>query len=190
MPRLGVFCKDDFLFQKIKLSLLGEWECTRLASPRAKEGFELVLAECAPEQIKSGIISMGRGEGFDLKIPFTTEALSATLKRHSQPNSGLKLDTGSHLVIFKGKSVKLTELEFSLLSLLLSEARFFSKEEILKGVWTAGCAAGIVNVYIHYLREKLESEGERVIISSRGRGYKIDERFLSEKGGEACAHAD
>ena len=37
-----------------------------------------------------------------------------------------------------------------------------------------------VNVYIHYLREKLESGGEKIIISSRNMGYKIDSKYLGE----------
>ena len=39
----------------------------------------------------------------------------------------------------------------------------------------------MINVYIHYLREKLELCGEKIIIASREAGYRIDKRFL---GGE------
>ena len=41
-----------------------------------------------------------------------------------------------------------------------------------------------MNVYVHYLREKLEYNGEKVIISSRKNGYKIDERFFPRDGGK------
>ena len=34
-------------------------------------------------------------------------------------------------------------------------------------------------MYVHYLREKLE-RGEKIIISSRNHGYKIDAKYLSE----------
>ena len=37
-----------------------------------------------------------------------------------------------------------------------------------------------MNVYIHYLREKLEADGEKIILSSRSHGYKIDEKYLTE----------
>ena len=43
---------------------------------------------------------------------------------------------------------------------------------------------GILNVYVHYLREKLEKRGEKIIISSRKSGYKIDEKYL--KGEVSC----
>jgi DNA-binding response OmpR family regulator len=36
----------------------------------------------------------------------------------------------------------------------------------------------VLNVYVHYLREKLE-DGKKIIISSRKLGYKIDERYLT-----------
>ena len=48
-----------------------------------------------------------------------------------------------------------------------------------------GADEGVLNVYVHYLREKLERGGEKIIISSRGLGYKIDEKYL-QTGGTVC----
>ena len=42
-----------------------------------------------------------------------------------------------------------------------------------------GVDGGVVNVYVHYLREKLEKNGERIIISTRNLGYKINERMVT-----------
>jgi DNA-binding response OmpR family regulator len=39
---------------------------------------------------------------------------------------------------------------------------------------------GLINVYVHYLREKLEVGGEKIINSSRKNGYAIDEKFIKE----------
>ena len=55
---------------------------------------------------------------------------------------------------------------------------FVSRDELSRAVWGEGADGGILNVYIHYLREKLESKGEKVIISSRRGGYKIDGKYL------------
>ena len=72
----------------------------------------------------------------------------------------------------------MTELEAALLALLISaDGDFVSREEILKRVWQNDADPGIINVYIHYLREKIE-RGEKIILSSRKRGYGIDEKYL------------
>ncbi len=176
--RIGIFCKSDLLFQKIRLALYGTAECVRIADGGGEEFF-LTIAEDTGETVPAGAILMSKKDGADLKIPFTIEALRATVKKRSESDEYLKLDEKRKSVLFKGRLIKLTELEFSLLSLLMSKRRAFSKEEILKGVWSANTDSGIVNVYIHYLREKLEADGEKVITALRGRGYKIDERFLS-----------
>jgi two-component system OmpR family response regulator len=54
-----------------------------------------------------------------------------------------------------------------------------SREVILDRVWHGDADGGIVNVYIHYLREKLETEGERIILASRGRGYSLTEKYAA-----------
>ena len=60
---------------------------------------------------------------------------------------------------------------------------FISREEILERVWKNSADSGVINVYVHYLREKLERHGEKIILSSRKGGYRIDEKYL---GGEIC----
>ena len=55
-----------------------------------------------------------------------------------------------------------------------------SREEILNAVWNNEADSGVINVYIHYLREKLELDGEKIILSSRKLGYAIDERFINK----------
>ena len=83
--------------------------------------------------------------------------------------------------MFGGRKIKLTELEYGLLSILMSKkGQSFGKEELLGRLWGEGVDLGVVNVYVHYLREKLEAGGEKVIISSRGAGYKINEKYLKE----------
>ena len=52
----------------------------------------------------------------------------------------------------------------------------------MKTVWGDGADGGVLNVYIHYLREKLEAGGEKIILSSRKQGYKIVEKYLKNGG--------
>ena len=68
-------------------------------------------------------------------------------------------------------------MEYKLLDVILSADGYVSKDAILRTVWGNGYDEGVVNVYIYYLRRKLEKDGRRVIISSRNEGYKIDEKY-------------
>ena len=54
---------------------------------------------------------------------------------------------------------------FDALSIIEAGGEAVSREEILERVWHGEADGGIVNVYIHYLREKLESGGERQQLS-------------------------
>ena len=63
-----------------------------------------------------------------------------------------------------------------LLALLKHPGRAFSREELLEQVWQderAG-SSNVVEVYIRYLRQKLEEKGEpRLVHTVRGRGYRV-----------------
>ena len=84
------------------------------------------------------------------------------------------------LAYLDGKEIKLTEVEASLLGRLISASgEFVSRGELLRGVWGDSADGGVLNVYIHYLREKLEVCGEKIILSSRSAGYGIDKKYLT-----------
>lgn len=77
------------------------------------------------------------------------------------------------------RSLALTAREFSLLQLLLHQAgEVVSRDTILQVVWPdqdTG-ASNIIEVYVRYLRQKLELEGERRLIHTvRGQGYCLAE---------------
>lgn len=83
-----------------------------------------------------------------------------------------ELDTRSRSVTFEGLEVPLTGREYDLLeSLLRSRGRWFTREELLDRVWGPDFfgEARIVDVYVRYLRRKLD---DAVIESARGRGYR------------------
>jgi DNA-binding response OmpR family regulator len=64
--------------------------------------------------------------------------------------------------------------------LIEASGDFISREELIRRVWGEGADGGVLNVYVHYLREKLEKQGEKIIISSRKNGYKIDGKYLTK----------
>ena len=87
----------------------------------------------------------------------------------------LKLDPQSSLVKQGKREISLTSKEFSLMVFLMRHPdRVLTRTEILENVWDSNYDGfgNVVDVYINYLRNKLEAEGEsRVIETVRGRGY-------------------
>ena len=77
------------------------------------------------------------------------------------------------------RALALTAREFSLLQLLLQQAgEVVSRDTILQVVWPdqANAASNIIEVYVRYLRQKLELDGERRLIHTvRGFGYCLAE---------------
>ena len=91
----------------------------------------------------------------------------------------LQLETRSGMVRRGTRSIGLTERESSLLLLLFKErGKAVSREQILREVWNdeQGVSSNVVEVYIRYLRQKLEEGGDtRLIHTIRGRGYCLND---------------
>lgn len=116
-----------------------------------------------------------------LQRPFRPARLLAVLglAEEKGASSILPLPESCSLLC-EGERVQLTETEYSLFEALWEAGgAFVSKETLHQKIWSGQGDAGIVNVYIHYLRRKLEKRGQRYILSSRGRGYAL-------KGGDLC----
>lgn len=79
------------------------------------------------------------------------------------------------------RPVALTAREYQLLLLLLErKGTVVSREQILSHVWNdqQGAASNVIEVYVRYLRQKLEDGGERRLIHTvRGQGYCLSERL-------------
>ena len=172
---------NRFLFQKIKLGLLHIADT--FISDGTDGGFDLVIYddECGaviPEGIR--VIRLSKvSEDCDLAVPFSIESLTKLIEGKSAPLF-IKLARETRRVYLGDMEIKLTEAEFALLEVLVSRGEFVKREELLNLVWGDNADLGVVTVYIHYLREKLEKNGEKVIISSRKNGYKISERFIGK----------
>ena len=88
----------------------------------------------------------------------------------------LTLDEDSHEVSRGGDDVHLTATEFELLRYLMRNARrVMSKAQILDRVWQYdfGGQANIVELYISYLRRKIDAGREPMIHTLRGVGYVL-----------------
>lgn len=114
------------------------------------------------------------------RLPMANKSLLALLCG-TEEGELLTLDHTHRVAHIYGETVKLTELEGELLSYLISRGgECATNEELCAHLWGGQASAGAVNVYIHYLREKLELRGEKVILVRRGKGYYIEPKFLRE----------
>lgn len=88
----------------------------------------------------------------------------------------LILDEDSHEVTRAGELIPLTSTEFELLRYLMrNPKRVLSKAQILDRVWSYdfGGRSNIVELYISYLRKKIDSGREPMIHTLRGAGYVL-----------------
>lgn len=133
--------------------------------------------------------TFGLDSGADdyLVKPFALEELlarsRALLRRpaEQQPTvltaNGLSLNTTTYEVKREGKDIQLTGKEFALLEYLLrNQNRPLPKELIIAHVWdyNADILPNTVEVYIKYLRAKIDQPFEKALIHTvRGFGYKL-----------------
>jgi two-component system OmpR family response regulator len=88
----------------------------------------------------------------------------------------LELDEDSHEVRRAGEEITLTATEFELLRFLMrNPRRVLSKAQILDRVWhyDFGGQANVVELYISYLRKKVDAGREPMIHTMRGAGYVL-----------------
>ncbi|MBR5140145.1 MAG: winged helix-turn-helix transcriptional regulator [Clostridia bacterium] len=175
---VGVYTENEYLLQKIRLELLDRCEVVDLTV--CERVCDAVLVDGDDPKFESNDGLKMRREGGDIRIPFRIGELADLISEKKEEY--LEISRSQRAVRVGGKTVKLTELEYSLLSLLISaRGNFVSRERILKEVWDGRADRGIINVYVHYLREKIEADGEKIILSSRNYGYKISEKYIGGK---------
>jgi len=186
--KIAVYTKDPYLYKKIALSLP---ECEVLAPSDTEEasGCELIFVDTDTTDISiDAAVTMSRHKSAKLKIPFSLSC-PAELLRKCGGSPRCALIPERRAVLIMGEEIKLTELEYELFSLIVLSEGCISREDILSKIWRDGADSGVLNVYIHYLREKLERQGEKIIVSERGRGYTLSKKYakLFKNGGESDA---
>jgi len=134
------------------------------------------------------IVGLRAGADDYVVKPFSIEELLARVHavlRRSAPDTArdgvlriadLELDENSHEVTRAGVEVHLTATEFELLRYLMRNERVvLSKAQILDRVWKYDFQgqSNIVELYIGYLRKKVDSVEPKLIHTVRGAGYVI-----------------
>jgi two-component system response regulator MprA len=149
-----------------------------------------VLMLTARDSVPDRVRGLDAGADDYLVKPFALEELTARLRALLRRSGGpvgeklrhadLELDPGEHTVARGGRAIELTRTEFLLLELLLRHPRqVLTRTQIFEHVWgyDFGTSSNSLEVYVGYLRRKLEAAGEpRLVHTVRGIGYVLRER--------------
>lgn len=160
--------------------------CRDLRAMNVKTPILFLTALNTPENIAWGLNTGGDDY---LAKPFKfielNARINALLRRKEKtvtPNDGethhlldLTIDDRAKTVVRGGVTINLTPTEYRLLlALVRNKGRVLSRMELLEEVWGINFDQGTnnVDVYINYLRKKLEAEGgERLVHTVMGMGY-------------------
>ena len=107
--------------------------------------------------------------------------------RPDQPVSvgnGLTINLATHEIFLSGNQIRLTRIEFELLSLLVrNEGKVLTNSTLLEKVWGSEYVndIGFVKKYVYRLRTKLERDARKpeIILNERGIGYKFLRHLLA-----------
>jgi two-component system OmpR family response regulator len=156
---------------------------------RATEPEVAVLFLTARDAAEDRICGLTADDEDCVTKPFSLEEVVARLRTilrqaGAQPAANrsmlvvgdLALDEESREVTRDGDNIALTATEFELLRyLMLNPRRVLSKAQILDRVWhyDFGGQANVVEIYISYLRKKIDAGRKPMIHTMRGTGYVL-----------------
>ncbi|MGP3986794.1 response regulator transcription factor [Streptomyces sp. 3N207] len=149
-----------------------------------------VLFLTARDAVEDRIAGLTAGGDDYVTKPFSLEEVIARLRgllrragatAAGQPSSllvvgDLTLDEDTHEVTRGGTEIQLTATEFELLRYLMrNPRRVLSKAQILDRVWSYdfGGQGNVVELYISYLRRKIDAGRTAMIHTRRGAGYLL-----------------
>jgi two-component system copper resistance phosphate regulon response regulator CusR len=146
-----------------------------------------VIMLTARGDVPSRVKGLDLGADDYLPKPFDFDELIARIRaqfRHSRQPAGSVLSTGDLVLDLKtrkatrgSRSFDLTSREFSLLEFLMRhEGQVVSRSQLLNGVWgyTFDPQSNVVDVYVGYLRAKVDHPGEEALVETiRGGGYRL-----------------
>lgn len=137
-------------------------------------------------QVSERVMGLDAGASDCLSKPFAVEELIARVRAHLRQGpreayllqfEQLVLNQKARQVYYGNQKVELTAKEFDLLEYLMRHPQqVLTREQILEDVWghESFVSSNIIEVYIRYLRIKLEAQGaEQFIHTVRSVGYVL-----------------
>ncbi len=148
-----------------------------------------ILMLTARDEVEDKINGLDAGADDYLTKPFAFGEFLARVRALIRRKTGVKsttlkiadleLDQLTHKVVRGGKPVELTSTEYSLLEyLMLNENQVVTRTMISEHIWNDDfdSFSNVINVYINFLRKKIDSNFEKKLIHSiRGTGYILKE---------------
>jgi OmpR family response regulator NblR len=147
-----------------------------------------VLMLMAREAVDDRVACLEAGADDYFLKPYRAETFLQMVRLYLHPTasaseqlrfSELVLDLATRRAMRNGRVIDLTMKEFELLKYLMSHPReVLTREQILENVWGYDFMgeSNVIEVYIRYLRLKIENEGEKRLIQTvRGVGYVLRE---------------
>lgn len=167
----------------LDIMLPGLWGDQILASLRRSGNRTPVLMLTARDAQRDKIGALETGADDYLTKPFDINELVARLRAILRRVEGeeirrvgdLELFTEQRLVRRGNREIELTSREFALLEYLVQNTgRVLTREQILSRIWDDDADTNVVDVYVGYLRRKIDSpDQERLIQTVRGVGFVI-----------------
>jgi len=162
------------------------WMLRRL---RAASDYVPILMLTARDSVADRVAGFEVGADDYLVKPFAPEELLARVKvllrrkllerQEVLRYADVELDTGTRLAYRNAREIELSPTEYELLALFLRRPRqVLTRAIIMDRVWGLDFegSSNVMEVYVGYLRAKLEAEGEpRLIHTIRGIGYVFKE---------------
>lgn len=158
--------------------------CKRLRDAGVKTPIIMLTAR---DDTDDRILGLDMGADDYLPKPFSMGEMFARIRavvrraRGIEPDvlsvDSLTLDRRRNILRIGERETELTAKEFCLMEyFMLHPETILTRTEILENVWDSnyGGISNVVDVYVNYLRNKLEEKGEpRSIVTIRGRGYML-----------------
>jgi len=179
----------DLVILNLQLPTMSGFEtCRRLRELGVP--FVLVTSPRHEEQRVIKALEMGADDylRYPLEIPILLAKIRTLMRRNLRSAAGeadyndghLVIDLESRKVKVGNELVKLTPTEFRLLSILLRQVgRVVTHEELIKEIWGTekDTSLGSLKLYIHYLRQKIESSPKKphYLLAEWGVGYRFRE---------------